>query len=145
MGQCQRYILTQAVKKDFQNKVLFLMGATVLTIDFVSRMWDYNYMADRISISYRDYWKNVITHHVKNTKELRKKIKELRSYDPLGPKRVVAVMPYYNSPMTAKDWREFSRIRDIVGTEHVLFRHVEGANHFGIVNPQRDKIWMPSF
>jgi hypothetical protein len=54
-------------------------------------------------------------------------------------------MPYYNSPMTAKDWREFSRIRDIVGTERVLFRHVKGANDFEIVNPQHDKIWMPSF
>jgi len=102
-------------------------------------------MADRISISYRDYWKNVITHHVKNTKELRKKIKELRLYNPLGPKRTVAVMPYYNSPMTAKDWREFSRIRDIVGTEGVLFKHVKGANHFEIVNPQHDEIRIPNF
>ena len=102
-------------------------------------------MANRIGISYKDYEGNLIQHTVYNTKELKKKLIELRRYSYAGFGYEIAVRPYYNYKKTAKDWREFSRIRDIVMFEDRGFRYTKGANNYAIVNPQRDEIWVPNF
>ena len=102
-------------------------------------------MADRISISYKDYNNELIQYIVHTTKELKKKLIQIRRFGFAGFNYKIAVMPYYNSMMTKKDWREFSRIRDIVGAERIALANFRGANTFEFVNPQRDEIWVPNF
>ena len=41
--------------------------------------------------------------------------------------------------MTEKDWREFSRIRDIVGKERIKNKYRVRPNHYNIVNPERER------
>jgi len=41
--------------------------------------------------------------------------------------------------MTDKDWREFSRIRDIVGKERIKCKNRINPNHYNIVNPERER------
>jgi len=86
-------------------------------------------MADRINISYDDNDFNVYT-----TKELKSKLDKIfyNNYE-------ISVKPYYNSKMTDKDWREFSRIRDIVGKERIKCKNRVNPNHYNIVNPERER------
>ena len=86
-------------------------------------------MADRININYNNKNYDVYT-----TKELKKELEKIfyNNYE-------ISVKPYYNSKMTEKDWREFSRIRDIVGKERIKNKYRVRPNHYNIVNPERER------
>ena len=94
-------------------------------------------MASKININYFDHvYDRNVDFDVYSTRQLKKELIKLRDsrYSISGYK--VTVTPVYtNSPLSKKDWREFDRIRDIVGAERIMLKHFEGV-HYEFVNPK---------